>query len=407
MSDRTCAALTWTSQFGSSASDDARAVAIDASGNVYVAGTTTGTFPGEASAGGQDAFVRKYDASGNVLWTDQFGTSAVDLAQGVAVDASGNVFVAGYTQGTLPGQVSAGSQDAYVRKYNSAGTLVWTSQFGSTVSDSADAIAIDPSGNVIVAGQTLGTLPGQASAGAADAWVRKLTTAGATTWTRQFGTFDYENALACATDASGNVFVAGQTLGALGGTNAGVYDAYVRRFDANGNNPWTRQLGSIESDSPKGIDTDASGNVFIAGEATDALPGQTAISAAGSADSFVAKYDSTGTLLWTRQFGTNTQDQMTSITVDASGNSIAAGSISGVLSGQPSAGGGYDLFMRKYDPSGNEIWTRRFGSASSEFALGVSIVGSGNVAVAGNTQGTLSGQTSAGGTDAFVIVAPP
>ena len=305
-------------------------------------GTTTGTLPGEVTAGGQDAYIRKYNASGVEQWTVQFGTAAVDVAEGVSLDSLGNVYVAGYTQGTLPGQVSAGSQDAFVRKYNSSGAEQWTSQFGTTNQDSAFAVALDSSNNVFVAGQTLGTFAGQANAGGSDGFVRKLSSAGVVAWTREFGTFDYENAQGCATDASGNVFVVGQTFGSFGGVSAGGYDAYVRRLDSNGNNPWTRQLGSIESDAAHAVATDASGNVFIAGEAEDALPGQTAISTTGSVDSFVAKYDGTGALLWTREFGTTTQDVMEAITVDSSGNAIAVGEISGVLSGHVSAGGAYD-----------------------------------------------------------------
>lgn len=405
--DRVCASLTWSSQFGSSVTDEVRSVAIDASGNVYVAGTTVGTLPGETTAGGQDAFVRKYSAAGVEQWTVQFGTTAVDVAEAVGFDASGNVYVAGSTAGTFAGQSNAGSQDAFVRKYNSNGAEVWTLQFGTASFDAGAALAVDSSGNVVVAGQTSGTFAGQTNAGGSDGFARKLTSLGAVSWTREFGTADYDIASAVAVDASGNVFVAGHTYGNFGGTTAGAGDAYVRRLDASGNNPWTRQLGSIESDTAHAVATDASGNVFIAGEAEDALPGQSAISGNGSVDSFVAKYDSTGTLLWTRQFGTSTQDVVRGVTTDSSGNVVVAGYVSGTLTGYASPGGAYDILLRKYDGSGTEVWTRRLGSAGSDFAESVAIVGGGNVAVAGYTQGTLTGQTSAGGTDAFAIVAPP
>ena len=139
---------------------------------VYVAGQTRGTLPGQTSSGGRDAFVRKYDSAGTEVWTRQFGTFAVDQASGVSVDSSG-VYVAGFTGGTLPGQSSAGFTDAFVRKYDLAGTEVWTRQFGSPSLDEARGVSVDSSG-VYVAGQTRSTLPGQTSAGSIDAFVVKL-----------------------------------------------------------------------------------------------------------------------------------------------------------------------------------------------------------------------------------------
>ena len=103
--------IEWLSQFGSEGGAEERSQAVDGAGNVYVAGSTSGTFPGQANAGFADAFVRKYDANGNELWTRQFGTSSYDIAFGISVDASG-VYVVGETNGTFPGQTSAGDDDA-------------------------------------------------------------------------------------------------------------------------------------------------------------------------------------------------------------------------------------------------------------------------------------------------------
>src|SRR5262249_33224576 len=157
----------WTRQFGTDDVDVAYGVAVDASG-VYVVGQTFGTLPGQASAGGFDAFVRKYDAAGDELWTSQFGSSGRDGAYGVAAGASGG-YVVGDTGGTLPGQASAGGFDAFVRKYDAAGNDLWTRQFGTDGSDGASGVAVDGSG-VYVAGATGGTFPSQTGAGDDDAF---------------------------------------------------------------------------------------------------------------------------------------------------------------------------------------------------------------------------------------------
>ena len=107
----------WIAQFGTSQSDVAGGVAADSSG-VYVAGSTIGVFPGQSAAGGIDIFLRKYSVTGSVIWTRQFGTPADDDTIGpsgaVATDATG-VYIGGTTDGSLPGQTTAGRSDAFVR----------------------------------------------------------------------------------------------------------------------------------------------------------------------------------------------------------------------------------------------------------------------------------------------------
>ena len=145
--------LRWGIEFGNNSIDEARGVALDGSGNVYVVGFTDGALPGQAGEGGADAFVRKLNPFGSEIWTRQFGTSGADWASGVAVDASGNVYVTGSTNGALPGQVSAGANDSFLRKYDSNGNEVWTTQFGTSANDSALDAVLDGSGNIYLSGK--------------------------------------------------------------------------------------------------------------------------------------------------------------------------------------------------------------------------------------------------------------
>ena len=164
--------LIWTSQFGTDSVDAATGITA-ANGDVYVSGSTEGALAGQTSGGDNDAFLRRIDSdNGSEMWTRQFGTRGADAAHGVDSGPTG-IYVAGLVAGALTDETSAGGQDAFVRKYDYTGTLIWTSQFGTEAPDSAAAVSVGQSG-LFVAGTTNGTFPGQMSAGLNDAFVARL-----------------------------------------------------------------------------------------------------------------------------------------------------------------------------------------------------------------------------------------
>ena len=218
---------------------------MDTNGNVYLAGETFGALLGQISAGPtDDAFLRKYSPGGDEVWTRQFGTPESDSALGVAVDGEGNVYVAGGTGSFLPGQVSAGRDDAFLRKYAPAGTELWTRQFGyPDSSDEADSVAVDAEGNVYVVDSTDSTPEGKMDHAERKTFLRKYDSAGRELWSRLFEEpFNFVTSV--VTDGVGNVYVAGSTTG---GKVTG--DAVIVKYDSNGEELWTRQFGSPQSDS--------------------------------------------------------------------------------------------------------------------------------------------------------------
>ena len=177
--------LTGTYQLANN--DYANGVATDSSGNVYVTGGTKGGLDGNTSAGNTDLFVVKYNSSGTKQWTKQLGSSGLDSANGITIDSSGNVYVTGVTFGGLDWNTSAGANDLFVVKYNSSGTKQWTKQMGTSCSDLADGVATDSSGNVYVVGYTYGDLDGNTNTGASDLFVVKYNSSGTKQWTKQLG----------------------------------------------------------------------------------------------------------------------------------------------------------------------------------------------------------------------------
>ncbi|MBK8412670.1 MAG: hypothetical protein IPL19_32425 [Sandaracinaceae bacterium] len=366
--DRSCVSSDWTRQFGSTGSDGAWAVGVHVDGSVVVAGYTTGSIEG-AGAGGFDGFVRKYGATGALLWTRQLGTAGDEAATAISVDSVGAVVVAGYTTGAVEG-ASAGGLDAYVRKYDADGALLWTRQFGTVAAELAYSVAIDGQDNIIVTGYTEGGLEG-ASLGGRDAYVRKYDSAGAVLWTRQFGTALMDTAHSVAVDDEGAVIVVGDTFGQLDGTASGNQDAYVRKYDATGVVLWTRQFGTMGVDAANGVGVDGAGDVIVAGETSGALEG----AGVGRSDAYVRKYGTAGDVLWTRQFGTTDDDYGSACAVDAAGNVVVVGDTFGALE-RPNIGiDATDVYVRMYDSSGDLLWTRQGGGQADEDATSVRAVG--------------------------------
>lgn len=377
----------WVRQFGSGTTDIARAV--DADGYVYVVGTVGGSLPGQSSAGGTDAYLRKYDLGGNLVWTRQFGTAADDRALAVAVDGL-NVYLSGTTAGTLRGQTAAGQSDAFVQKYDWAGNLVWTRQFGSAADDEALAIAVNPSG-VFLAG-----ILGLDSQGNSVGFVSMLDAEGGQVWLTPFdfapSSPGFNAFTSIALDASG-VYAGGSSSFLLG------IDAVVRKYDLNGDLVWSRTLGTQGTDGVRGVVVDGSG-VYAAGFVSGTLSGQLSF---GRKDTFVTKMTlASGAEIWTRQWGSREDDTVLGVAQDASWVYLVGVTFGSLLGARVVNAGGADAFIMKFwKADAGDIRIVQFGTPHGDQASAIS-VGTAGEYVVGQTFGTLAGQTSSGGGDAFV-----
>lgn len=387
------AALTsaWQRTFGSSSDELALAVAAS-QGNVYTAGYTTGAF-GLESMGGQDVFVTKHNAQGELLWVRQLGSPAHDRALAVAADPAGNVYVTGYTWGSVvPGVLNQGGTDIFVAKYGADGTLAWVRQLGTDMDDFGTGVAVRRNGQdgLVITGYSLGVLHGTASSSNYnyDVVVVKFDQAGNEYWRRQFGTARSDVALGVALSDSEDIYIAGHTQGSLDGVTmpGTTVDLFVASYDLAGTPRWVRQLGSttdefgtgvaVRRDRPEGPDL-----VYVSGYTFGALDGNVR---AGSYDAVLVKYDGAGTRLWTRQLGSPSSDYAQGVAVDDSGNVHLAGYTSGVLAGSASLGG-TDLFAATYDAEGRRLATRQAGTAGTDRGQGVATSSDGGLYLVGYT----------------------
>jgi uncharacterized delta-60 repeat protein len=326
--------LQWVTQLGTvtrapggnnSENDFCNGVTVDNNGNVYCAGSTEGSI-GEASDGASDydAFVMKLNSEGTLQWVRQLGavTKASggnnrgnEICKGVAVDNIGNVYCAGYTDGTM-GEPNGGNSDAFVMKLNSQGTLQWVRQLGAVTkapggnnsgNENCKGVATDNIGNIYCAGYTNGSM-GEVSGGNSDAFVMKLNSQGTLLWVRQLGAVTKapggnnsgtDMCMGVAVNTSGNVYCAGYTHGSMGESSGGNTDAFIMKLNSEGILEWVTQLGAIThvaggnnsgDDVCMGATVDTSDNVYCAGY----TGGPMGEASDGSDDAFVMRLTSQG-----------------------------------------------------------------------------------------------------------------
>ena len=309
----------WTKQLGTSNNEYASAIATDSSDNIYVTGMTWGGLDGRnkpsycMGAGTErafnectDIFLVKYNSSGTKQWVNQLegSSKSFDNAQGLAVDSSDNIYVAGFTNGGLDGNTSSGKHDILLVKYNSSGSKQWLQQFGSSNNDMGLEVNVDSKGNIYVTGYTEGGLDGKTNSGERDIFLVKYNSSGTKQWTQQLGTPTFEEGNGVAVDSSDNIYVSGWTRGKLD-IYAGGDDAIVLKYNSSGTKQWTRQFGApsfleksqynsssqMTSSQDKGIGVavDSLGNIYVTGNTGGGLDGNTN---SGKTDIFLVKYNS-------------------------------------------------------------------------------------------------------------------
>jgi hypothetical protein len=329
-----------------------------------------------------------------VEWVRQFGTSGSEWSATVSADPLGNVFVGGATSGTFSGPTIP-SYSVFIRKYDASGTAIWTRQIAPQEINGIGFVAADGFGNVYAGGDTEGNVAAPL-VGGTDYFLRKYDNAGNVLWTRQAGSLSYDYVQKAATDSLGNVYLTGFTGYDLGGPALGGYDSFLIKYDPLGNKLWSRNIGTSDNDYGRGVATDPLGNVYVTGS-TD---GSFAAPWAGSDDIFVAKYDSTGNQLWKKQLGTPSSDIGYDVAADKFGHVYLSAYTEGTMA--PGAPGFGDVVVAQFDSAGNQNWIRQFGTPQTDISFRATSDQMGNYFVEGHTTGSLGGPAN-GSYDVFAV----
>ncbi|HEV8356571.1 MAG TPA: SBBP repeat-containing protein [Gemmatimonadales bacterium] len=456
-------------RLGGSAADQVTGVVVDPTGNVYVAGTFTGTVdfdPGNGvgaltSLGGVDGFLARYTAVGALVWAVRAGGTGNDTVTALARDAAGNLFLAGGFEGIatfglgagVPALVSQGGRDGFVAKFGADGTVVWARRFGGPQSEDVTDVALDAGGNLYAVGsfaERADALPAAGGAivsfGASDGFVVSFDGAGAVRWAFAVGGTDADSAAAVRVTSAGGVVVAGTFRGiadfAPGAavtslTATGGSDVFLAGYSTGGTLLWAKRIGGLldEDVAPGGLAADPIGGVALTGAfsgSVDFDPGPALVvrTSIGTTDTYVARFDGTGTFASAFSVGGTGTERANHLAFGSDGNLVVTGAFAGSVDFDPGSGslvltnlggsGGTDVFTAKYTPAGALLWVSRFGDAANgagnrNAGLAVATDGSGAVFVGGIffatpdfDPGTGSfGLTSLGDADGFVVQLTP
>ena len=334
--------LQWNTFIGSSDDDQGYGIAVDGSGDVYVVGRSESTWgsPVNAHMGNEDVFAAKLNSSGVLQWNTFMGDSQRDYGEGIAVDGNGNVFVTGSSELTWGSPINphAGQFDLFIAKLNSDGGREWHTFMGGSDSDHGRGIAIDGSGNVYVAGYSYATWgsPINAFAGYFDGFASKLNSSGVREWHTFMGGSSWDYCMSIAVNGSSNIYIAGysnKTWGSPVNVHEGKEDVFTAKLNSSGMLQWNTFMGSSMKDNGGRIVVDNSGDIFVAGY-SDTTWGAPVNPHAGYIDVFAAILNSSGVRLGNTFMGCSILDQGGSIAVDGSGNFYVTG-YSGSTWGSP------------------------------------------------------------------------
>jgi hypothetical protein len=322
-------------------------IAADDHGNIYVFGIASSTHEGEVK-GGSDAFFARYDKAGNQEWLFRLGTPKHDVCTGLDFDADGNMYVAGHTQGDFA-KPNKGGRDMFIAAYDKHRTLLWRDQLGTAAEDLAGDIRVGNDNEIYVCGDTFGSLARENN-GLGDFFVARYDRTGKRIWLRQYGTNAHESGMPMEIGEFGDIYIGCRTTGSFGYRRPRRMDmdSCLARITTTGKMLWVRQFGTGAWDGTWDLArfTDGSGDILIAG---------CQIPVKGKCQAFSRRYSSEGKLIWIKEFRNFSESGGTCgrvAAIDSDNNVYLSGWTRADLFGINNGTG--NMFIVKFDGAKNE-----------------------------------------------------
>ena len=440
--------IIWATYYGGTEADYGYNVKTDKSGNMYLSGRTIST--AYIAMGGfqnnlntdyySDAFLVKFNSFGQRLWATYYGGENEDSGKALALDDTGNIYMAGFTASTtkiasggFQNTYGGGIYDAFLVKFTSSGQRLWASYYGGVGREYGNDILIDPNGNVYLAGETSSTtdiasggFQNTYGGGFNDGFIVKFSSSGQRLWGSYYGGSITDVGTALSVDASGYIYLAGDTFSPAGIASqgfqnmiAGETDSFLVKFNTSGQRIWGTYFGGVASESTNDLTIDNLGNLFLVGQTTlnpasnIGFGGFQNTFGGGLSDAFIVKFSSSGQRLWASYYGGSGEESGSGITTDKAGNLILTGftsSLSNIASGgfqNTYSGGDYDAFLVKFSSSGQRLWSSYYGGSGIDYGIAAIVDKVGDIYTIINTNSLGMGlngfqNTSGGNFDAFI-----
>ena len=345
-----CKGWSWVAGAGGKTFDDAESILVDnADKSIYISGyfdSDTIFFGNDTlyNGGSSDAFITKYDSTGNILWARSISGNDIDCAFNLSIDISDNVYCSGnfrsdsivLESGTL---INKGGQNFFIIKYDSDGNVLWSKSEGGNGIDYIEDITVDNSDNLFAVG-------------------------------------GFE---------SPEIIFGLDTL-----SNSGIGDLFIAKYGADGEVVWAKKVGGKLADFGNNVTTDNLGYIFITGTfSSDTIDiGSQVLINKGYQDFFVLKMDTDGNIIWVKDYGGNSFESILDIAMDDFDNIYMTGYFrSDTLNFGPKIllnNGGSDIFYAKLDSSGNALWANSSGGESFDWSYSIAINSTGEVYLSGN-----------------------
>lgn len=300
----------------------------------------------------------------NFIYGKQFGSNNESVAYNPVSDKYGNVYIAGDTKGAIAGQYF-GKTDGFVSKHDSTGNTIWSKQFGTSEEEKITWLALDQIGNVYITGCTNGLL-GDKIFGKEDIVVAKFDSNGNLEWQKQFGSDSTDVGNTIYVDAQGYIYVVGATKGTMDKMSLGKADCVILKLDSTGNIVWKKQFGTPKGDECQGIAGDGT-YIYVTGYTF----GDLAAVNKGSLDAFVGKFTDKGVQVKFFQFGTNALELASHIAIDKEKNIYIGGTTLGDFRGKNQGEG--DSFLTKISKDFEIIWIQQFGKIKWDGINGIAL----------------------------------
>lgn len=418
--------LNFSTYFGGSNDDTALEICTDTSNNVIITGftmsvnniATSGVYQTELR-GSADAFVAKFNSNGQRLWASYFGGSDYDTGHSIASFVNGDIVMVGWTKSKSniattdahQKYFSGGEFDSYIAKFTAGGQLIWSTYYGGSNDDYINDVTINGNNEIIVVGQTTSQINisslysyQEQLSGSFDAFVAKFNAQGRRLWGTYYGGTGFDVGMEITTDIFNDIVITGytQSRNNIATTNGwktelwGSWDAFLAKFNNDGNMKWATYFGGNGEDNGRGVDIDGLGNIYLTGYtlSTDSLATQgvykDTISSA-EADVFLAKFNRNGDLQWASYYGGTDIDIGNMVIINpwnycmVAGNSASSNGITTVDAYKSINAGLNDMFYAIFDSSSYLIYGTYYGGEGNDYGHGLALDRRNNIYFTGYT----------------------